>query len=75
MNDLKFALSPFPVGGFAGCYVTLVGTKEEVSGRILVSKSCKTLTEMEAEINRLKRNLDRIRIEARAHFSGLETSS
>lgn len=68
MNDLRFAVSPFPSGGFAGCYVTLVGTREEISGHMLVSKSCKTLAEMEAEINRLKRNLDRVRIEAHQHF-------
>jgi hypothetical protein len=68
MNDLKFAISPFPAGGFAGCYVTLVGTREEISGHILVSKSCKSLAEIEAEINRLKHNLDRVRVEARLHF-------
>jgi len=72
MNDLKFAVSPFPAGGFAGCYVTLVGTREEINGHILVSKACKSLAEMEAEINRLKRNLDRARVEARKYF---ETSN
>ncbi|MGB7888350.1 MAG: hypothetical protein WBL55_18525 [Xanthobacteraceae bacterium] len=69
MNDLKFATSPFPAGGFAGCYVTLIGTREEISGHILVSKPCKSLVEMDAEIIRLKRNLDRVRVEARQHFN------
>jgi hypothetical protein len=38
VNDLKFAVSPFPTGGFAGCYVTLVGTREEIGGYVLVSR-------------------------------------
>jgi hypothetical protein len=54
MNDLKFAVSPFPADGFAGCYVTLVGTRGEITGHILVSKSYKSLVEMGAEIGRLK---------------------
>ena len=55
---------------FARCYVTLVGTREEISGYILVSKSCKSLAEMDAEITRLKHNLDQVRVEARRHFQG-----
>ncbi len=37
MND--FALSPFPRGDPAGCFVTLAGPREEISGYILVSKA------------------------------------
>jgi hypothetical protein len=68
VNDLRFAVSPFPAGGFGGCYVALVGTREEIGGQILVSRPCKSLVEMDAEINRLKRNLDRVAVEAREHF-------
>jgi hypothetical protein len=56
MND--FALSLFPKGDPAGCFVTLAGPREEISGYILVSKSCNSLAEFINEIERLKRELD-----------------
>jgi hypothetical protein len=35
----------------------------------------KSLAEMDAEVNRLKRNLDRVAVEAREHFQTSKTSN
>jgi hypothetical protein len=75
MSDLKFAVLPFAKGSLAGCFVTLVGPRDEIAKQILVSKVCGSLTEICSEIERLKRELDVAENEARRHFEGVKSSN
>ena len=76
MNNLKFALLAFfPLKaiwpGENGLICDARGNKgRNQSGNILVSRSCKSLAEISDEIERLKRNLDEVKVAAWKHFEG-----
>jgi len=75
VSDLKFAVSAFAKGGLAGCFVALVGPRDEISNQVLVSRVCGTLADFQGEIDRLKRELDEAGKEAQRHFEAVRGSN